>query len=92
MALPLFLWIGGSVLVGILGRKRYVGPWGFLLFSLVFSPLIGLLALMVSGPKVDPSPDVVRLAATVQALQTTSRQQQAVLEQMREQLKVERKP
>ena len=91
MALPLLLWIGGSIVVAILGRQRYVGAWGFLFFSLIFSPVIGALALFVSGPKAERSPDVDRLAATVQALQATSRQQQAVLDQMRQQLNEARK-
>ena len=94
MATIPIIWIGGSVLVAILGRKSSVGPWGFLLFSLIFSPLVGAMGLFVTGRRRTPSististpADVVRLTAAVQSLQTTAREQQNVLEQLREQLK-----
>jgi hypothetical protein len=91
MATIPIIWIGGSVLVAILGRKSSVGPWGFLLFSLIFSPLVGAMGLFVTGRRrsvsISTPADVVRLTAAVQSLQTTAREQQNVLEQLREQLK-----
>lgn len=43
-------WIVGALLIGFLGRKRRAGFWGNLFFSLLFSPLIGALALVLAGP------------------------------------------
>jgi hypothetical protein len=46
----LILWILASILVGYLGRKRAVGFWGVFFFSMIFSPVIGALALAFGRP------------------------------------------
>jgi hypothetical protein len=43
-------WIVGALFIGFLGRNRRAGFWGNLFFSLLFSPLIGALALVLAGP------------------------------------------
>ncbi len=89
----LILWIGSSILVAYWGRNRSVGPWGFLLFSLVFSPVVGALGLFVAGPRpgaAPPASDVVRLAFAIQSLQQSSMQQQALLDQVYTELKAAR--
>ncbi len=40
----------GSILVGILGRKRKFGFWGYFFASLLLTPLLGLLFVIASGP------------------------------------------
>jgi len=42
------LWLSTSLVVGYIGRKRALGFWGVFLFSLAFSPAVGLLALLVA--------------------------------------------
>jgi len=46
----LIAWIVGALLMGYLGRKRRAGFWGSLFFSLLFSPIVGALALLLAGP------------------------------------------
>jgi hypothetical protein len=46
---PLFLMVAGSVLVGFLGRHRRIGFLGFFLLSMVITPLLGLLVLILSA-------------------------------------------
>lgn len=43
-------WILTSLLLAYLGRRRRGGFWGMLFFSLIFTPLLGLLALILAGP------------------------------------------
>jgi hypothetical protein len=50
MTRVVLLWILGSAVVAMLGRRKSVGFWGFLLFSLIFSPVVGALSLLVAGP------------------------------------------
>lgn len=47
MLLAIILWILSAALVGHFGRHRALGFWGVFLFSLVFSPIIGILGLLV---------------------------------------------
>ena len=44
------LWLLGSVIVGFLGRDREFGYWGFFLGSLLVSPVIALLILLLTAP------------------------------------------
>ena len=46
---PLFLVVAGAVLVGFLGRHRRIGFLGFFLVSLLITPLLGLLVLILSA-------------------------------------------
>lgn len=47
----LLVWILLSALVAYLGRDRVIGFWGFLVLSLLVSPPVVLLALLVTQPK-----------------------------------------
>jgi hypothetical protein len=49
MSLLLLLHVLGSVLVAFLGRHRRIGFWGFLLVSLLITPFITLLILLMSA-------------------------------------------
>lgn len=50
---PYFIvgYIGLCIILGILGRDRKMGAWGYFFGSVVLTPLIGLLLLMASDPK-----------------------------------------
>ena len=37
-----------SPIIGYFGRRRHLGFWGFTFGSLLFSPLMGLLVLLVT--------------------------------------------
>jgi hypothetical protein len=43
------LWLGLSLLVGIVGKDRTVGFWIAFFASLILSPLIGLIIVLLSG-------------------------------------------
>jgi hypothetical protein len=47
-----FLYLVFCVLVGYAGRRRKFGFWGYLLASIVLSPLIGLLLVAASSQRV----------------------------------------
>jgi len=53
---PIALYIGLCVLVAMIGRKRYLGFFTYLVCSLVLSPVIGLLVVFASGPAVKRPP------------------------------------
>jgi len=40
-----------SIIIGILGTNRIMGFWGYMFCSFIFSPVIGLMVLLVSVPK-----------------------------------------
>lgn len=42
------LWVVGSLIVGLLGINRKIGFWGYLFFSLIFSPLLGMVLVLAS--------------------------------------------
>ncbi len=46
-----FIYFGLSLVMGIAGINRKMGFWGYLFSSILLSPLIGLLLLMVSSGK-----------------------------------------
>ena len=51
---PVFLYGLPIVLVltvGLLGRTRRIGFWGGVIFSLLLTPIGGLLVALISGPK-----------------------------------------
>jgi hypothetical protein len=86
MPAAIALWLGGSIVAAYLGRNKSVGPWGFLLFSLVFSPVIGLLSLMVAGDvPTQPSSDA-QLIAAIRALQATTLNQQRLIDTLYKEL------
>ncbi len=39
------------MLVGLIGRRRKFGFWGYFLCSLFFTPLVGLILVLASDPK-----------------------------------------
>jgi len=39
------------VTLGLLGRRRKLGGWGYFFGSIVLTPVIGLLLLMASDPR-----------------------------------------
>lgn len=43
------LWLGLCFLVSFLGSEKKIGYWGTFLVSLIFSPIIGVIAALVSG-------------------------------------------
>jgi Sec-independent protein secretion pathway component TatC len=45
----LLLMVAGSVLVGWLGRHRRIGFLGFFIVSLLITPILGLLVLILSA-------------------------------------------
>jgi hypothetical protein len=49
MSALLLLHIAGSILVGLLARHRRIGFWGFLLVSLLITPFVALLILIISA-------------------------------------------
>ncbi len=46
-------WLTLAITVGALGRHRTMGFWGYFFASIVLTPLMGLLLVLVSGRKED---------------------------------------
>jgi hypothetical protein len=86
MTLGILVWIGGSALVAFLGRHHAAGPIGFFLFSLIFSPVVGLLSLLVAGPRravgAPRASDMRVLTEAVQHLQIATRHQGELLKEV----------
>lgn len=40
----------GSLIIGYFGRRKRLGFWGFFFASMLLTPLLGLLLLIVAGP------------------------------------------
>lgn len=51
MAFLLFVWIVGSLLIGLVGKNRDIGFWPIFLISLVGSPAIGFIVAICSKRK-----------------------------------------
>jgi hypothetical protein len=47
----LFLWLLPSLAVGLLGRDRAIGFLGFFLLSLLVSPVLSLIVLLITTPR-----------------------------------------
>jgi hypothetical protein len=45
------IYFGCCLLVAIFGINKKMGFWGYLFFSMIFSPILGLVVLAVSGTK-----------------------------------------
>jgi hypothetical protein len=41
-----------SLIIGFLGRHKKFGFWGYFFASLLFTPLVGLLLVLASDPRV----------------------------------------
>jgi hypothetical protein len=51
--MPLILalvWVLASVLVGLAGRDRALGFWGFFITSLILTPITCVLLLLLTAP------------------------------------------
>lgn len=51
MALYVIAYAGLCVLVAYLGRAREIGFAGFLVLSVILTPLVTALVLLISGPR-----------------------------------------
>lgn len=49
--IPMLLYFGLCILIGLLGKQRAFGFWGFLFISILTSPLIGFVILLISRPE-----------------------------------------
>jgi len=45
------LYFSFSLIIGVFGMNRIMGFWGYLFCSIIFSPVIGLMVLLVSSKK-----------------------------------------
>ncbi len=45
--------IGLSLVIALLGKNRKLGFWGYLFFSLLFTPILGFIVLLASDKKRD---------------------------------------
>lgn len=56
MIMPFLFWdIVFSCLIAYIGRNRKLGFWGYLFASLLLTPLLGLLLVIISAPAAQPS-------------------------------------
>ncbi len=47
------LYISLSLLIAFLGINKKMGFWGIFFFSIIFSPILGLIVLVISGNRKD---------------------------------------
>lgn len=40
-----------SLFIGMLGNNKTMGFWGYFFGSLIFTPLVGIILVIVSSPK-----------------------------------------
>jgi hypothetical protein len=91
-------WIVLSLAVGYLGRGKSLGFWGFFVFSLIFTPIVGVLCVLVAGPEervrsvqVVRAPvrdaaaesEIQELRATVRSLEALVQQQAVKIDALR---------
>ena len=62
LLLPFAFWALFSVLVAVLADKKGKSAVGFFLLSLFFSPVIGVIAVLLSSPKTSNTSELERLA------------------------------
>jgi hypothetical protein len=48
------LWIAAGLVVGIAGRDRAIGFWGWFVASLVLTPVIALAVMALTAPRTSP--------------------------------------
>jgi hypothetical protein len=53
MIIHITILVSLCLFIGFLGRYRKLGFWGYFFASLLLTPLIGVLLLLVSAPKRD---------------------------------------
>jgi hypothetical protein len=90
LSVILLPWFVLSLAVGYLGRGKSLGFWGFFVFSLVFSPIIGVLCVLVAGPAERARPlrvihetEILELRATVRSLEALVQQQAEKIDALR---------
>jgi len=49
--ITIMLWITISLLVATMGRHKTMGFWGYFFASLILTPVMGLLLVLVSGER-----------------------------------------
>lgn len=54
MHIPFLIYLGLCLVVAFLGVGRRMGFYGYLFASLLLTPLIGVLLVMISGPAKSP--------------------------------------
>ena len=52
-AIGIGCYLGAALILGIVGRNRKMGGWGYFFGSIVLTPAIGLILLLASDPKPD---------------------------------------
>lgn len=45
------IYVALAALLGVWGRRRKLGPWGYFFGALALTPVIGLLLLLASDPR-----------------------------------------
>jgi hypothetical protein len=65
----LAFYLGLCALVGWCGSNRRMGFWGYFFFSLIFTPLLGLLFVIASDRPV-PSSRINRIAGEIEELKS----------------------
>jgi hypothetical protein len=54
MLLLILLWLFLSLVVALFGINRKFGFWGYFFASIILTPIIGLLLVLVSDPRKKP--------------------------------------
>jgi hypothetical protein len=49
------IYLATCLLIGIFGRHRKLGFWGYFFGSILLTPLMGLLLVIVSAPRPTPA-------------------------------------
>lgn len=44
-------YLGSAIVLGIFGRNRKLGGWGYFFASLILTPILGLLLVLASDPR-----------------------------------------
>lgn len=53
-AIAIIAYVGAALVLGIMGRRRKLGGWGYFFASLMLTPVIGLLLVLASDRRADP--------------------------------------
>jgi hypothetical protein len=54
MLVYVLIWLLLSLLVASIGKRRKFGFWFYFFISILLSPLLGLLLVLVSAPRLPP--------------------------------------
>lgn len=50
-AIAIIAYVGSALVLGLAGRHRKLGGWGYFFASLMLTPVLGLLLLLASDPR-----------------------------------------